>query len=71
MERRRRPKEPVPLESFERALEEEMSLSAEFDLPLTLLVVRAKTGLDPETTRRLLGVFRTAEFVTRPPPSSP
>jgi hypothetical protein len=56
----------MPLESFERALEEEMSLSAEFDLPLTLLVVRAKTGLDPGTTRRLLGVFRTAEFVTRP-----
>jgi hypothetical protein len=69
MERRRRPKEPIPLESFERALEEEMSLSAEFDLPLTLLAVRAKTGLDPETTRRLLGVFRTAEFVTRPSPS--
>ncbi len=56
----------MPLESFERALEEEMSLSAEFDLPLTLLVVRVATGLDPETTRRLLGVFRTAEFVTRP-----
>ncbi len=56
----------MPLESFERALEEEMALSAEFDLPLTLLVVRATTGLDPETTRRLLGVFRTAEFVTRP-----
>jgi hypothetical protein len=69
MERPRRPKEPIPLESFERALEEEMSLSAEFDLPLTLLAVRAKTGLDPETTRRLLGVFRTAEFVTRPAPS--
>jgi hypothetical protein len=66
MERRRRPKEPVPLEAFERALEEEMALCAEFDLPLTLLVVRAKTGLDPETIRRLLGVFRTSEFVTRP-----
>ena len=46
-----------------------MALSAEFDLPLTLLVVRAKEDLDPETTRLLLGVFRTAEFVTRPSPS--
>jgi len=46
-----------------------MALSAEFDLPLTLLVVRAKEGLDPGTARRLLGVFRTAEFVTRPSPS--
>jgi hypothetical protein len=56
----------MPLESFEQALAEEMSLSAEFDLPLSLLVVRAQTGLDPETTHRLLGVFRTAELVTRP-----
>ena len=56
----------MPPEAFVRALEEEMSLSAEFDLPLTLLTVRAKTALDPETTRRLLGVFRAAEFVTRP-----
>jgi hypothetical protein len=47
----------MPLGSFERALEEEMVLSAEFDLPLTLLVVRAKAGLDPETARRLLGAF--------------
>ena len=59
----------MPLESFERALEEEMSLSAEFDLPLTLLVVRAKEDLDPGTTRRLLKVFRTSEFVTLPSPS--
>ncbi len=66
MAKRRRPKEPMSLEAFERALEEEMSLSAEFDLPLTLLTVRARTVLDPETTRRLLGVFRAAEFVTRP-----
>ena len=56
----------MPLGSFERALEEEMSLSAEFDLPLTVLSVRARTALDPGTARRLLGVFRTAEFVTRP-----
>jgi hypothetical protein len=33
MEKRRRTKEPLALKSFERALEEEMSLSAEFDLP--------------------------------------
>ena len=43
-----------------------MALSAEFDLPLTLLVVRAKEDLDPVTARRLLGVFRATEFVTRP-----
>ena len=46
-----------------------MSLSAEFDLPLTLLVVRAREGLDPETTRRLLGVLRSAELATLTRPS--
>jgi hypothetical protein len=69
MGKRRRPKEPLPPEFFERALEEEMSLSAGFDLPLTLLVVRTKHELDPETTRRLLDVLRTAEFATLPNPS--
>jgi hypothetical protein len=50
-------------------LEEEMSVSAEFGLPLTLLIVRAGGGLDLETSRRLLAVLRTAELVTLPTPS--
>ncbi len=54
---------------FERAVEEEISLSAEFDLPLTLLVVRVKGELEPETTCRLLGALRTTELVTLPTPS--
>ena len=66
---RRSPKEPLPLESFELALEEDMSLSDAFDLPLTLLVVRAKDTFDPYTTRRLLDVLRTAEPTTLPTPS--
>jgi hypothetical protein len=65
----RRPKEPLPLESFELALEEDMSLSDAFDLPLTLMVVRAKDRLDSETTRRLLDTLRTAEPATLPTPS--
>ncbi len=69
MEKRRRKRDPLPPETFVRVLEEELALSAEFDLPLTLLVVRAEEDLDPETTGRLLGVFRTTEFVTRPGPS--
>ena len=60
---------PLPLNSFKRALKEEMSLSSEFDLPLTLLVVRTEEELDPETTRRLLDALRTAELVTLPTPS--
>jgi hypothetical protein len=66
---KRRSRESLSPEAFERALEEEMSLSAKFDLPLTLLVVRTEDWSDPETTRRLFEVFRTAEFVTRPNPS--
>ncbi len=45
------------MESFVRALEEEVALSAEFDLQLTLLVVSAMEVLDPGTTRRLLRSF--------------
>jgi hypothetical protein len=59
----------MPPGSFERALEDEMSLSAEFDLPLTLLVVRARVGLDPGTTSRVLGVLRSAELATLLAPS--
>ena len=66
---RRRAKEPLPFESFELDLEEDMSLSDEFGLPLTLLIVRAKVGLDHRTTRRLLDVLRTAEPATLPTPS--
>ena len=69
MGKQRRPKELPPPEYFERALEEEMSMSAEFDLPLTLLLVRAEDELDPETTRRLLDTLRTADLVTLPTPS--
>jgi hypothetical protein len=69
MGKRRRPKEPLPLESFELALEEEMLVSAEFGLPLTLLVIRMEGGWCPETTRRLLGILRTAEPATLPTPS--
>jgi hypothetical protein len=69
MDDRRSPKEPLSLEFFELALEEDMSLSDEFDLPLTLMIVRAKEDLDRETTRRLLDVLRTAEPTTLPTPS--
>ena len=66
---KRRKKEPLSPKFFERALEEEIALSAEFDLPLCVLVVRVEGGLEPETTSRLLGALRTAELVTLPTPS--
>jgi hypothetical protein len=66
---KRRKKEPLSLKFFERALKEEMALSSEFDLPLSLLIVRVEGGLDHETTRRLLGALRTAELATLPTPT--
>jgi hypothetical protein len=69
MDDRRRPKEPLPLESFELALEEDISLSNAFDLPLTVLVIRVTDRLGAQTTRRLLDVLRTAEPATLPTPS--
>ncbi|HET7270476.1 MAG TPA: hypothetical protein VFI90_05255 [Rubrobacter sp.] len=59
----------MSLESFELALKEDMSLSDEFGLPLTLMVLRANEGLDPQTIRRLLDVLRAAEPATLPTPS--
>jgi hypothetical protein len=41
-------------------------LSAEFELPLSPLVIRTKGELDPETTRLLLEALRTAELITSP-----
>jgi hypothetical protein len=56
----------LSLASFERALEEEMSVSAEFDLPLTMMVVRVGGVLDAETTLRLLDTLRAADLVAIP-----
>jgi len=66
MGKRSGPREPLSLASFERALEEEMSVSAEFDLPLTLMVVRVGGVLDAETTLRLLDTLRAADLVAIP-----
>jgi hypothetical protein len=66
MGKRSGPREPLSLASFERALEEEMSVSSEFDLPLTLMVVRVGGVLDAETTLRLLDTLRAADLVAIP-----
>ena len=65
MRKRRGTREPLSSESFEWALEEEMLVSAEFDLPLTLLVARAEDGWDPEATRRVLDSLRAADLVAQ------
>ncbi len=69
MGRRRLRRELLSPGAFERDLEEEASLSREFDLPLTLIFVRSDEALDRGTIRRLLDTLRAADLVTLPNPS--
>jgi hypothetical protein len=69
MGRRRKKKELQSLEDFERVLGEEISVSTEFDLPLSVLAALAEDGWTPGATRRALDVLRTADLVTQPEPA--
>ncbi len=66
---RRKKKELQSPEDFEQVLEEEISVSTEFDLPLSVLVALAENGWTPEATRRALDALRTADLVTQPEPA--
>jgi hypothetical protein len=60
---KRKQKELQSVEEFEGTLGEEISVSTEFDLPLSVLV--AVLDWTPESTRRALDALRTADLVTR------
>lgn len=66
-----RPKreEPQSVGDFERALGEEVSVSAEFDLPLCVLVARSRSGWPPEAARRVVGVLRPGDLIARSEPA--
>lgn len=66
---KRRPKVLQSAEDFERSLEEEISVSEEFDLPLSALVLTLEAGWDEVSTRRVLDSLRTADLVTKPGPA--
>jgi hypothetical protein len=66
---RRKKKELQSPEDFERVLGEEISVSTEFDLPLSVLVALEEDGWTPDATRRALDVLRTADLVTQPEPA--
>ena len=55
-------------EVFEGALREEISVSSEFLLPISVLALRLKGGWNDEETRRALDALRTADLVCRPAP---
>lgn len=65
----RKPKELQSVEDFERLLEEEISVSEEFDLPISVLTLVLEGGWDAGSTRRVLDSVRTADLVTRPEPA--
>lgn len=52
-------------EDFERALQEEISVSNQFDLPLCVLVAVMEGGWDPESEGRAVGALRLADLVSR------
>lgn len=61
-------KELQETEVFEAALREEISVSSEFVLPISALVLRIAHGWSDEATRRALDALRTADLVCRPEP---
>lgn len=52
-------------EAFEGALREEISVSSEFVLPISVLALRVGGGWSDEATRRALDALRTADLVCR------
>lgn len=58
-------KELQNVEAFEKALREEVSVSTDFDLPLTALALVIEDGWREEDVRRALAALRTADLVTQ------
>ena len=56
-------------EAFEEALRDELSVSAEFDLPLSALVLGVEESFEPETVHRALAALRVADLICQPEPA--
>ncbi|HZC19337.1 MAG TPA: hypothetical protein VE225_06480 [Rubrobacteraceae bacterium] len=69
MGKKRARKELQSVDAFERALREEVSVSAEFDLPLSLLALVVEGGWREEDVRLALDALRTADLVAQPDPT--
>lgn len=59
---------PWSLREFERALKEEVAVSADFDLPLSVLVTRTQHRWTPENMRHIVGALRKGDLITRTEP---
>lgn len=54
----------LTLDEFERFLGEELSLAIQFDLPLTVVVIRRANGWDEGSMRLALDVLRLADLAS-------
>jgi hypothetical protein len=59
-------KELQTFEVFEKTLREEVSVSAEFDLPLAALALVVEDGWQEEDVRRALDTLRAVDLVAQP-----
>jgi hypothetical protein len=64
--KKRARKELQTLGAFENALREEVSISAEFDLPLAALALIVEGGWQEDDVRRALDTLRAADLVALP-----
>jgi hypothetical protein len=60
--------EPRSVKDFERALREEVSVSTDFDLPLSILVARSQHKWIPENMRQIVGLLRRGDLIACPGP---
>lgn len=68
MGKKRARKELQSDEAFEKALREEIALSAEFDLPMTLISACVEGGWREDAVRRALDSLRAVDLVAQPDP---
>jgi hypothetical protein len=64
--KKRTRKELQTLEAFEKTLREEVSVSAEFDLPLAALALVVEDCWQEEDVRRSLDTLRAVDLVAQP-----
>ena len=65
MGERRRNNELQSVEDFRRSLEEEISVSSEFDLPLCALVLIVENEWEPEAAHSVRVTLRTADLIAQ------
>lgn len=60
--------EPFSFEDFEKQLQEEISVTTDFDLPLSALVALVDGGWGEDSIQRVLGALRVADLTAAAAP---